>query len=159
VLASLGGVLGNIVFDIGLIDSLVKRILEQMTILPRLASALSLAAGAVIIANTVSLATLERKREIGIMKALGLKGKRVLGLLLLENGIIGVTSGIIGVVIGAIPAILIGNELTQGIIDVPLPVTDVIGLLLLALVIALGATLLTAYGASRQKPLTVLRYE
>jgi ABC-type lipoprotein release transport system permease subunit len=29
----------------------------------------------------------------------------------------------------------------------------------LALVIALGATLVTAYGASREKPLIVLRYE
>ncbi len=159
VLADLGGVLGTLVFDIGLIDSLVSRLLQQMVALPLLASILSLSAGAVIIANTVALATLERHREIGIMKALGLKGRRVLGLLLIENGIIGLVSGLIGVGLGAVPAYFIGHEMTGGAIAFTLPLQDVFLLLAMSMGIAIAATLVTAIGASRRKPLNVLRYE
>jgi putative ABC transport system permease protein len=159
VLADMGSVLGTLPFDIRLIDSLVSRILEQMVALPLLASVLSLFAGGVIIANTVALATLERRREIGIMKAVGLKGRRVLGLLLLENGIIGLVSGLIGVGLGAVPAVLMVRESSEGMLTLALPITTIIALLLMSLAIAGAATLLTAVGAARETPLVVLRYE
>ncbi len=148
-----------LVIDISVIDSLIARILNQMTMLPKLASIFSLIAGAVIIANTVALATLERRREIGIMKALGLKGRRILWLLLIENGIIGLLSGLIGVGLGAFPAAWIGREITKGALIMNLPLWDIFWLMAMSIGIAIGATLLTAAGAARQKPLTVLRYE
>ncbi len=159
VLADLGSILGTLPFDLRLIDSLISRILDQMVALPLLASILSLFAGAVIIANTVALATLERRREIGIMKALGLKGRRVLGLLLLENLIIGLVSGLIGVAVGVVPAIGLSASLTEGLLTLTLPIPSIIGLIVLALLVVAAATLVTALGAARQKPLTVLRYE
>ncbi|GAB4452695.1 MAG: FtsX-like permease family protein [Anaerolineae bacterium] len=159
VLADMGSILGTLPFDIRLIDSLISRILDQMVALPLLASILSLFAGGVIIANTVALATLERRREIGIMKALGLKGRRVLGLLLLENLIIGLVSGLIGVGLGVIPAIGLSASLTEGLLTLTLPIPSIIGLMVLALLVVAAATLVTAVGAARQKPLTVLRYE
>ena len=159
VLADLGSILGVLPVDVGQIDSLMRRILDQMVALPLLASLLSLFAGAVIIANTVALATLERRREIGIMKALGAKGRRVLWLLLLENSIIGLASGLIGVAVGVIPAIGLSASLTEGLLTLTLPIPSIIGLIVLALLVVAAATLVTAVGAARQKPLTVLRYE
>ena len=57
--------------------------------------ALALFASSVIIANVVSLATLKRRHEIGIMKAFGLPIERVLGLL--ESALVGLVGGVRGV--------------------------------------------------------------
>src|SRR5690606_18092779 len=55
--------------DITFIDGLMRRLIDQFSALPILVGLLSLFAAAVIMANTVSLATLDRRRQIGILKA------------------------------------------------------------------------------------------
>jgi putative ABC transport system permease protein len=119
---------------------------------------LSLLAGAVIIANTVSLSTLERRRQVGVMKALGLKGRRVLMLMVLENGLIGSLGGLIGVGIGVLFTLLMSIG-TQISITQSVSWGTVAILLGLSLLISLVATLLSAWTAATEKPLNVLRYE
>lgn len=148
---------GVFVFETSLINSFITAIVDQLTALPMVVAILALFASGVIIANTVSLATLERRREIGIMKALGLRTNQVLSLLLLENGLVGFLGGLIGVALGSILALAlviadIGGESNY-------PAGTALALIALALGIAIGATLITAIGASREKPLVVLRYE
>jgi putative ABC transport system permease protein len=158
VMAAVGNIPGIFVFDIGIFDSMINRILNQMAALPLLIAGLSLFAAAALIATTVSLATMERRRQIGILKAIGVKRRRALKQLLIENGIIGVTGGIISLlptllILGAVPA------LTEGFVTLPVPYDLIALMLILAVVITLGATLLTAWSAASEKPLTVLRYE
>jgi putative ABC transport system permease protein len=138
------------------LNELVDRMFRQLTALPLIVAVLALFAGGVIVANTVSLATLERRREIGIMKAIGLQSRDVLRLLLLENGLIGLAGGLIGAGVGAA-----GIAITGLVAENPgsFPFLTLAALVGLALAIALGATLVTAYSASREKPLIVLRYE
>jgi putative ABC transport system permease protein len=131
-----------------------ERFAQRFAPLPVIISALALFASSVILANTVSLATLERRRQIGIMKALGLQAESVLGLLLLENGLVGLTGGLLGTGLSTLVLVLSG-ALGEG----RLPLTALGLLVLLAVGLTLGATLLTAYGAAREKPLNVLRYE
>lgn len=59
---------------------------------------LSIAAIAII--NTVILAALERREEIGMMKAMGLRNSEVVYVFVLESTGIGVLGGIIGVIMG-----------------------------------------------------------
>jgi putative ABC transport system permease protein len=138
------------------LNELVDRMFRQLSALPLIVAVLALFAGGVIVANTVSLATLERKRQIGIMKAIGLRSRDVLRLLLLENGLIGLAGGVLGAGLGAV-----GVAITGLVADDAgsFPFLTLAALILLALGIALIATLVTAYGASREKPLIVLRYE
>jgi predicted lysophospholipase L1 biosynthesis ABC-type transport system permease subunit len=131
-----------------------ERLADRFVPFPVIISALALFASSVIIANTVSLATLERRRQIGIMKALGLQAESVLGLLLLENGLVGLTGGLLGTGLSALVLMLSG-----ALGEAKIPLTALALLILLAVVLTLGATLVTAYGASREKPLNVLRYE
>jgi putative ABC transport system permease protein len=131
-----------------------ERFADRFVPLPVIISALALFASSVIMANTVSLATLERRRQIGIMKALGLQAENVLGLLLLENGLVGLAGGLLGTGLSTLVIVLSG-ALGEG--KIPLAALGL--LILLAVGLTLGATLLTAYGASREKPLNVLRYE
>lgn len=147
---------GIFVMEISQLQELTARIINQLTALPLVVAVLSLFASSVIIANTVSLATLERRRQIGIMKAIGLQSGDVLRLLLLENGLVGLLGGLIGTGIGA-AAILALGLVASDISNFPL--LTLIGLIILSILISLGATLITAYGASQEKPLIVLRYE
>ncbi len=117
---------------------------------------LALFSSAVIIANTVSLSVLERRRQIGVMKAVGLHSSQVLRLLLLESGLVGLLGGLLGTGAGAAVIVAMG-VLSES--PGSFPFVTLLGLVLLAVAIALVATLGTAWGASREKPLIVLRYE
>jgi putative ABC transport system permease protein len=100
---------------------------------------------------------LERRREIGVMKALGATGGTVLRLLLLESGIVGFMGGAMGMIMAMIASLLLDNL----VLNIPSVFDPLVigGLVALAVVLALAASLLSAWPASREKPLIVLRYE
>jgi ABC-type lipoprotein release transport system permease subunit len=55
---------------------------------------------AVVIANTLLMAVFERIREMGILAALGMKGRQIMLMFLLEAAILGIAGIVVGVVIG-----------------------------------------------------------
>jgi putative ABC transport system permease protein len=63
-------------------------------------AAISLLVGGIGIMNTMYTSVLERTREIGIMKAIGATNREVLGLFLIESGMLGLFGGIIGIALG-----------------------------------------------------------
>lgn len=132
------------------------RIIQQMTILPTLVAALALFVAATMIANTAALAAMERRREIGVMKAVGVRSGQVLRQMLLESGIVGLVGGLIGVGLVTLVAIIYSKMLN---LPSSLNLWPVLGLLALAVGVATTATLVAAWPASRQRPLDVLRYE
>ena len=147
---------GILAFDVSQFSALLNRLFGQLATLPLVVAVLALFASSVIIANAVSLATLERRREIGIMKALGLDTADVLRLLLLENGLVGLLGGLLGTGVGAV-FIFLSGVLSDSLGS--FPILTLASLVLLAVALTLGATLIAAYGAAREKPLIVLRYE
>jgi putative ABC transport system permease protein len=146
--------------DVTFIDGLIRRLIEQLAAIPTIVGILSLLAAAVIMANTVALAILERRRQIGILKAIGLKRGRVLRIVLLENTIIGLLGGMIGIGLSSI-GVSILTAIGAGIaIPIPREATLLtIGLIVAAIVIAWIATLLSARAAIRERVLRVLRYD
>src|SRR5690606_24877946 len=93
---------GVFVLETRVINDLINRLLDAFTQLPTIVAALSLFTGGIVIANSVALSMMERRREIAIMKAVGLKRRRVLNMLLLENGLMGLIGGFIGVGISSL---------------------------------------------------------
>lgn len=97
------------------------------------------------------------------MKSVGLQRERVLFMLLLENGIMGLIGGLIGVGIGLVILLLTLNGLVTGagtdITSTSVPYGTAFLLMLLCVAIALVAAMLAAWSASGDKPLNVLRYE
>lgn len=149
---------GVFVFDVGIFDSLISRLLNQLVALPLLIAGLSLFAATALIATTVSLATMERRRQIAMLKAIGVGKWQVLGQLFLENGLVGFVGGVISL----LPTVLILLAVpayTQGLVRLPAPADLMLAMLALSITITLAATLLTAWSASNEKPLNVLRYE
>jgi len=146
--------------DVSFIDALLSRLINQFSALPTVVGLLSLLAAAVAMANTVSLATLERRRQIGILKAVGLKGRRVLWIMLLENSVIGLLGGLLGIGLSALGVATV-TALGQGqAIPIPREAAPVaIALLFASLLIAWAATFLSAHPATRERVTNVLRYE
>ena len=146
--------------DVTFIDGLIRRLIEQLAAIPTVVGILSLLAAAVIMANTVALAILERRRQIGILKAIGLKRGRVLRILLLENTIVGLLGGLLGIGLSSLGVSLL-TALGAGVaIPIPSEATLItIGLIVAAIVIAWAATLLSARAVVRERVLRVLRYE
>ena len=156
VIRRLSQIKGVFALHVSLINQLLTNLFQKLTALPLVVAILALFAAGVIIANSVSLAVLERRRQIGVMKAVGLHASDVLKMLLLENGLLGLLGGPLGTGIGA------GMIIWMGVLSESpgsFPFGTLALLIALAVAISLAATLLTAWGAAREKPLVVLRYE
>ncbi|MFN8447481.1 MAG: ABC transporter permease [Anaerolineae bacterium] len=153
----LSGTFGVFLIENAMITRLISSLLGTFTAFPTMVAALGLIVGGVVIANSVALTTMERRREIAVMKSVGLQRERVLFMILLENGILGLIGGLIGVGIGLVALIaMIG---VTGAPGSAIPIGTALILMLLCVGVALIAAISTAWGASGEKPLNVLRYE
>jgi ABC-type antimicrobial peptide transport system permease subunit len=56
---------------------------------------------AVVIANTLLMSVFERIREMGILASLGMKGRQIMTMILIEAGILAVLGIGVGIVLGA----------------------------------------------------------
>ncbi len=147
-------------FDISFFDSIISRLIQRFSALPILVGLLSLAAAAVIMANTVALATQERRRQIGILKAIGLKSDRILRVMILENTVISLLGAALGIGVSALGVYLMNRFALDQIQIIPrdaLPVTII--LIGTAVLIGILATFFSASVAVRERVLNVLRYE
>lgn len=150
---------GVFVLETRVINDLINRLLDAFTQLPTIVAALSLFTGGIVIANSVALSMMERRREIAIMKAVGLKRRRVLNMLLLENGLMGLIGGFIGVGISSLLLYLALVGVFDSLLGKSIPYATAIILMLLCVGISLLAAILSVWSASSEKPLNVLRYE
>lgn len=128
---------------------------------------LALAVSTLGIVNTLVMAILERRREIGVLKALGAADRDVKQLFFAEAGVMGLAGGVLGVGMGW----LIGKTVTWGtnvylqrqnlprahVFSVPLWL--VVGGIIFSIAVSLVAGLYPASRAARLNPVEALRYE
>jgi len=128
---------------------------------------LALAVATLGIINTLVMAILERRREIGVLKALGAADSDVKQLFFVEAGVMGLAGGVLGVFFGW----LIGRTLTLGTNiylkrqDLPgveisaVPWWLIGGAIGFAVFVSLVAGLYPASRAAKLNPVDALRYE
>ncbi len=124
-------------------------------------AAISLLVGGIGIANTMFTSVLERRKEIGIMKAIGARNSSILLLFLLESGTLGLVGGVLGVVLGIIFAKfveIIGNKfLVEGLIVAKFSPLLIIGALLFGMVVGALSGIIPARQAANLPPVEALR--
>jgi len=128
---------------------------------------LALAVATLGIVNTLVMAILERRREIGVLKALGAADADVKQLFFAEAGVMGLVGGVFGVALGW----FIGRMLTWGTnfylhrqnlpwVDVSaVPWWLVCGAIVFAVGVSLAAGIYPAARAAKLNPVEALRYE
>ncbi|CAA9561014.1 MAG: ABC transporter, fused permease protein [uncultured Thermomicrobiales bacterium] len=151
-----GAVPGALVFNLGDLLAQFGQVINNLLLMLTAIASLALIAGIIIIANAVALAMLERRRELGILKSVGYTSGRVLSVVLIENGLIGGVGGLLGMLLVAVATAVFARQ-ANTVLDVS-PVTT-IGLIGLVAVVAMLVAAFVAWGATRVRPLEVLRYE
>jgi putative ABC transport system permease protein len=136
---------------------------------------ISLLVAGVGIMNIMIVSLMERTREIGILKAVGAKGRSILAIFLSEALIIGILGGIFGIITGGVIVSLLSSSLFGGLVP-PMPgsnqamsaftsITPVITpeLILMALlfgmIVSVVFGLYPAWRASKLRPVDALRHE
>ncbi|MBI5482903.1 MAG: ABC transporter permease, partial [Deltaproteobacteria bacterium] len=91
----------------------VLGIVGTVNITLQLIAAVAVLAAAFGIVNTMMAAAYERKREIGILQALGASQRMIFGLFMLESGIYGIIGGVSGVITGLLAAAVAAPYISQ----------------------------------------------
>ena len=120
------------------------------------------------VVNTFRMVLLERIREIGTMRAVGMQGGSVRGIFLMEAGFIGLIGALIGLVLAGIAMLVLGQLtldtdsplqffLNDGRITFAVPPLSVVTNVAILLALSLLAAFIPARRAARMEPAAALR--
>jgi putative ABC transport system permease protein len=122
---------------------------------------ISLIVGGIGIANTMYTSVLERKKEIGTMKAIGARNSNILMIFLIESGLLGLIGGIVGALIGAGIALGIAaganNFFGSEIINISISLPLLASVITFSFLIGVLSGAIPSYQASKLKPVEALR--
>jgi putative ABC transport system permease protein len=128
---------------------------------------IALLVAAIGVINTMVMATLERTREIGIMRAVGATKKTIRRLFRVEAGVLGFVGGLYGVIISFGCAIGLNQILNKQLADSGIADRNIVSIspqiavvvLLITTLIGMLAGSLPARRAANMDPVEALRYE
>ena len=133
---------------------------ESMNAMLSAISFLAIFVGGLGVMNTMLMAVIERTREIGVLRALGWRRRRILSMIMQEALLLGILGGVTGIVIalglGSIFNIIpmVGEMLT------PIWEMDIfIRAIMIAILLGVLGGIYPALRATRLQPVEALRYE
>ena len=144
------------------IKQIIDRTIGAISLFSLIIASISILISAINIVNTMYTSVLERYKEIGLLKALGMKNSEVLILFLLESGFIGLLGGILGIIFGFFTSYIASSVLKfYGFVEFQpyITVQLIVLSLLLPFFIGILSGTLPAIKASRIDPMVALRYE
>jgi putative ABC transport system permease protein len=112
------------------------------------------------IVNTLALSVIERTREVGLLRAIGLSRKQLRRMIRLESVVISLLGAVLGVAMGVVFGVLITYALRdEGLEVIRVPVLQLAVFFVLALVIGVLAAVLPARRAARLDVLKAISTE
>ena len=124
-------------------------------------SLLAIIIGGVGVINTMIMSVYERTREIGVLKAVGWRSRRILGMILGESIVLTLIAALVGIVVGIIGVnvLLAISPATGGVIQPAYSPELFLRALGIAFLVGIVGGIYPAYRASRLAPTEALRYE
>ncbi len=121
---------------------------------------LSIIIAALGVVNTMALSVLERTREIGLLRAVGLSRRQVRRMIRWEAILVALTGAVVGVLVGLVAGISLREALAgDGIEVLVIPVATVIVIMVLAVLLGIFAAALPARRAARLDILAAIATE
>jgi putative ABC transport system permease protein len=111
------------------------------------------------IANTLALSIHERRRELGMLRAIGMSRRQVRTMIRYEAVITALIGAVLGMALGIVFAALIAQPLKDEGFTLSYPIGSLVGLLVFAAIIGVLAAIFPARRASRLDVLESLQYE
>jgi putative ABC transport system permease protein len=143
-----------------------KQVIAGITAVLVFFAAIALLAASFGIINTLYMAVQERTKEIGLMKAMGMRRSRIFLLFSIEAALIGFWGSVLGVLtavgIGQLVNHLVSTTIFKDLPSFTLltfPPAAIVKTILLIMAIAFLAGTLPARRAAKQNPIDALRYE
>ena len=110
--------------------------------------------------NTLALSVIERTRELGLLRAIGMARKQVKRMIRVESVLICSFGGLLGLVVGSIFGVALQQALkSQGVTELSFPVATLVIYLLCAALAGAVAAALPARRASRLNVLQAIATE
>jgi len=145
----------------------LRRVFVILNLFLAIFGSVALVVASLGIVNTLVMSVLERRREIGVLKALGASDTDVKRLFFVEAGVMGTVGGALGVLLGWLigRAINFGTNVYLSQQELPhetivlLPLWLIVGAVAFAIAVSLLSGIYPAARAARLDPVQVLRYE
>lgn len=143
-----------------------EQVIDAITYVLIFFGAIALLAASFGIINTLYMAVQERTKEIGLMKAMGMRANRIFMLFSFEAILLGFWGSLIGVLVAMGVGQIINKIASNSFLkDLPgftltaFPIVPMLLIMLLIMLIAFLAGTLPARRAAKQDPIAALRYE
>ena len=148
---------------VGTLMSSVTDIVNDLSYILIAFVGISLVVSSIMIGVITYISVLERKKEIGVLRAIGASKRNISNVFNAETFIVGALAGVMGIAITwllLIPANLIIKNIASGSgITAYLPVSSALILVAISIVLTLLGGLIPAKKAAHQDPVIALRSE
>jgi putative ABC transport system permease protein len=123
-------------------------------------AAMALIVGGLGMTNTMVMSVFERTREIGVLRALGWRRRRVLGMIVRESVVLSLLGGASGVAVVFVLGLALNlSPVMQGFIRLEYSPDLFAQALVTTLALGVAGGVYPAWRATRLQPIEALRYE
>jgi ABC-type antimicrobial peptide transport system permease subunit len=126
----------------------VQRYIHVVEIVLAAVGLIALVVSALGIANAMLAAVRERRREIGVLKAIGARDRDVLRMFVIEASVLGLLGGLIGTALGYVVAQVVAGVVNGYLVDQGLSAVSLVTSPLVVVGTVVGATLLATLGGA-----------
>lgn len=140
----------------------VTRLMDQAFGMFDVLALIAILVGFFGVVNTITMNVIERTREIGMLRSIGMTRAQILSMILSEGALMGLIGGVLGLVFGAILSrifMLAMSAMSGYSLEYVFPVQKALAAVLIALIVSQVAAIFPAQRAARVRILEAIQYE
>ena len=122
-------------------------------------AAIAAVVGMITIANTFTILLAQRRRQIGLLRAVGLSRRKLRTMITLESVAIALLGAVLGMVVGLVIGVVLRQSLKDDLTVLSLPLSSLVIFLVVAVIFGVLAAIVPAIRASRMKVLQAIATE